>query len=81
VLEEELEALPRDAFGWPRGRPELLVDAVLARRNDELRRRFSTSCVRGAAGGLTVSRDEDLPWERWNSLERRLQAVPAPATA
>jgi 1,2-phenylacetyl-CoA epoxidase catalytic subunit len=87
VLEEELATLLPETLCWfgPPGEPglELLVDAgIVACRNDELRETFLDGLrVRTAHAGVRLPEMGDLPWERWDSLERRLTAEPAPATA
>jgi ring-1,2-phenylacetyl-CoA epoxidase subunit PaaC len=96
ALEAELAALLPEVLCWfgPEGEPglELLVEAgVLSERNEELRQSFLAGL--GALAeqtGLTlpIEKKEDgtwaypeLPWSQWNSLERRLTATPAPASA
>jgi ring-1,2-phenylacetyl-CoA epoxidase subunit PaaC len=96
ALEAELTALLPEVLCWfgPDGEAglELLVEAgVLSQRNEELRQSFLGD-VGELAGrtGLTLPIEEkgdgtwaypELPWSEWNSLERRLTATPAPASA
>jgi 1,2-phenylacetyl-CoA epoxidase catalytic subunit len=96
ALEVEVTSLLPEVLCWfgPEGEAglELLVEAsVLSQRNEELRQSFLAGL--GALAeqtGLTlpIERKEDgawaypeLPWSEWLSLERRLTATPAPASA
>ena len=96
ALETELTALLPEVLCWfgPDGEAglELLVEAgVLSQRNEELRQSFLGGV--GALArqtGLALPIEEkgdgtwaypELPWSEWNSLERRLTATPAPASA
>jgi ring-1,2-phenylacetyl-CoA epoxidase subunit PaaC len=96
ALEAELAAMLPEVLCWfgPHGEAglELLVEAgVLSQRNEELRQSFLAEL--GALAeqtGLTLPIEEkedglwaypELPWSEWNSLERRLTATPAPASA
>jgi 1,2-phenylacetyl-CoA epoxidase catalytic subunit len=96
ALEAEVAALLPEVLCWfgPEGEPglELLVEAgVLSQRNEELRQRFlaglgSLAEQTGLALPIEAKEDgtwayPDLPWSEWNSLERRLTATPAPASA
>jgi ring-1,2-phenylacetyl-CoA epoxidase subunit PaaA/ring-1,2-phenylacetyl-CoA epoxidase subunit PaaC len=87
ALEEELAALLPETLCWF-GPPEesgleLLVAAgIVGRRNDELRETFLDGLrARTEKAGVRLPQTGELPWERWNGLERRLQSQPAPATA
>lgn len=96
ALEAEVASLLPEVLCWfgPDGEAglELLVEAgVLSRRNEELRQSFLAGL--GALAeqtGLTLPIEKkgdgtwaypELPWSEWNSLERRLTATPAPASA
>jgi 1,2-phenylacetyl-CoA epoxidase catalytic subunit len=87
ALEAELEALLPETLCWfgPPGEQglELLVAAgVVTSRNDELRGRLLDELrERTERAGVRLPETGELPWERWNGLERRLQSQPAPATA
>jgi ring-1,2-phenylacetyl-CoA epoxidase subunit PaaC len=96
ALEAEMSAFLPEVLCWfgPEGEAglELLVEAgVLSQRNEELRQSFLAGLgPLGEQTGLTlpIERKEDgtwaypeLPWSEWNSLERRLTATPAPASA
>ena len=87
ALEGELAALLPETLCWfgPPGETglELLVSAgVVARRNDDLRDAFLDGLrARTERVGIRLSETGELPWERWSSLERRLNGAPAPATA
>lgn len=87
ALEDELAALLPETLCWfgPVGEPgvELLVAAgLVAHGNDELRGRFlDVLRAQTRSAGLRLPETGDLPWERWNSLERRLTRAPAPAPA
>jgi ring-1,2-phenylacetyl-CoA epoxidase subunit PaaC len=87
ALEAELAALLPETLCWfgPPAEPglELLVAAgIVSRRNDELRERF-VDVLRAQTHSARLRLPEigELPWERWSSLERRLDRAPAPATA
>jgi 1,2-phenylacetyl-CoA epoxidase catalytic subunit len=86
VLEDELTALLPETLCWfgPPGEPglELLVAAgIVAHDNDLLRARFLDGMrAQAERAGIRVPETGELPWERWNSLERRLTTEPAPAT-
>jgi ring-1,2-phenylacetyl-CoA epoxidase subunit PaaA/ring-1,2-phenylacetyl-CoA epoxidase subunit PaaC len=87
VLEDELAALLPETLCWfgPPKEPglELLVAAgIVSRANDELRASF-LNVLRGQTerAGLRLPEIGELPWERWSSLERRLESAPAPTTA
>jgi 1,2-phenylacetyl-CoA epoxidase catalytic subunit len=96
ALEAEVATLLPEVLCWfgPEGEAglELLVQAgVLSQHNEELRQRFLVEL--GALAeqtGLTlpIEKKEDgrwaypeLPWSEWSSLERRLTATTAPASA
>jgi 1,2-phenylacetyl-CoA epoxidase catalytic subunit len=87
ALEGELAALLPETLCWfgPPGEPglELLVAAgIVARRNDELREGFLEGLrERTERAGVRLPETGELPWERWSSLERRLNGEPAPARA
>jgi ring-1,2-phenylacetyl-CoA epoxidase subunit PaaC len=96
TLEAELVALLCETLCWfgPEGEHglELLVDAgIVSKRNEELRQAFlhDLGVVAEETGvRLPIERGDDgtwtypeLPWAKWNSLERRLPATPAPTTA
>jgi 1,2-phenylacetyl-CoA epoxidase catalytic subunit len=96
ALEAELTALLPEVLCWfgPKGEAglETLVDVgVLSQRNEELRQSFLAGLGTLAEQtdlALPIAKKEDgtwaypeLPWSRWNSLERRITATPAPATA
>jgi ring-1,2-phenylacetyl-CoA epoxidase subunit PaaC len=87
ALEEELAALLPETLCWfgPPGERglELLNNAELVvRSNDELRAAFlDTLRAQTERAGLRLPEIGELPWERWSSLERRLEGAPAPATA
>jgi 1,2-phenylacetyl-CoA epoxidase catalytic subunit len=78
-------------FGRPgeRGVEALRAGGVLGSDNRELRRRYlervgpvltGAGIELGRLGDLELA-DEDLPWERWNPLQRRLEpATATPAT-
>jgi len=86
TLEDELAALLPETLCWfgPLQEPgvELLVAAgVVAHDSETLRERFLEGMhARTQRAGLRLPEIGDLPWERWNSLERRLEAEPARAT-
>lgn len=87
ALEEELAALLPETLCWfgPPDEPGLRLlnrAGVVRGTNDELRDGF-LEVLRGrtARAGLRLPETGELPWERWSSLERRLSAEPAPATA
>jgi 1,2-phenylacetyl-CoA epoxidase catalytic subunit len=86
ALEEELAALLPETLCWfgppgERGLELLVAAGIVARGNDELRERFLEG-IRAQTGraGLRLHETGELPWERWSSLERRLEGEPAPAT-
>lgn len=96
ALEAQLAALLPEVLCWfgPEGERglELLVDAgVVAQRNEELRQGFLAglgALAEETGVMLPIERKEnrtwahpELPWSEWNSLERRLTASPAPASA
>jgi 1,2-phenylacetyl-CoA epoxidase catalytic subunit len=87
AVEAELAALLPETLCWfgPPGEPglEALVAAgIVARDNDELREGFLDGLrAQTESAGLHLPETGELPWERWSSLERRLKAEPAPATA
>ena len=87
ALEGELAALLPETLCWfgPPQEPglELLVAAgIVERGNDELREDFlETLRRRTERARIRLPETGDLPWERWSSLERRLQSEPTPATA
>lgn len=96
ALEAEMTSLLPEVLCWfgPDGEAglELLVEAgVLSRRNEELRQSFLAglgALAEQTALTLPIERKGDgtwaypeLPWSEWNSLERRLTATPAPASA
>jgi ring-1,2-phenylacetyl-CoA epoxidase subunit PaaC len=96
ALEARMAKLLPEVLCWfgPEGEPglELLVEAgVLSQRNEELRQGFLGGLGDLAARmGLTLPIEDkedglwaypELPWSEWNSLERRLTATPAPASA
>jgi 1,2-phenylacetyl-CoA epoxidase catalytic subunit len=83
ILEGEVGALLPETLCWfgPPGEPglELLVNAgVVEHDNETLRERFLVG-MRGQteSAGLRLPETGELPWERWSSLERRLQAESA----
>jgi hypothetical protein len=71
-------------FG-PRGEHglELLVaGGIVAEDNDTQRARFLEAIrAQTQRAGVRLPETGELPWERWSSLERRLEVEPAPATA
>jgi ring-1,2-phenylacetyl-CoA epoxidase subunit PaaA/ring-1,2-phenylacetyl-CoA epoxidase subunit PaaC len=87
ALEQELAALLPETLCWfgppdERGLELLVKAGVVACGNEELRERFLAGLqARTEAASLRLPETGELPWERWNSLERRLTSVPAPATA
>jgi ring-1,2-phenylacetyl-CoA epoxidase subunit PaaC len=87
ALEDELAALLPETLCWfgPPGEPglELLGAAgIVSRGNEELRDSFLDGLrAQTERAGLRLPEIGELPWERWSSLERRLQGEPAPATA
>jgi 1,2-phenylacetyl-CoA epoxidase catalytic subunit len=96
ALERELEALLPETLCWfgpPRERGlDLLVEAgILSQGNEELRQTFLARLVTvtdSAGIKLPITRNDDqtwkypeLPWNQWNSLERRLTATPATTTS
>lgn len=87
ALEDELGALLPETLCWfgppgERGLELLVAAGLVARGNDELRECFVDVLQAQARGaGLRLPDTGDLPWERWNSLERRLASAQAPATA
>jgi ring-1,2-phenylacetyl-CoA epoxidase subunit PaaC len=96
ALETEVAALLPEVLCWfgPEGEAglELLVEAgVLSQRNEELRQSFLARIgALAEQAGITLPIEEkedgtwaypELPWSGWNSLERRLTATPAPASA
>lgn len=87
ALEEELAALLPETLCWfgPPGEPglELLVAAgIVACGNEELRERYLDGLrAQTERAGLRLPDTGELPWERWNQLERRLMTEPAPTTA
>lgn len=86
VLEDELRRLLPETLCWfgPPGEHglELLVaGGIVAHDNGALRERFLERMrARTERAGVRLPETGELPWERWNSLERRLAGVPAPAT-
>jgi 1,2-phenylacetyl-CoA epoxidase catalytic subunit len=84
ILEDELAALLPETLCWfgPPGEPglELLVNAgVVEHDNETLRGRFLAGMrAQAQSADLRLPETEELPWERWSSLERRLQAEPVP---
>ncbi len=86
ALEDELTALLPETLCWfgPPGEPglELLVAAgIVAHDNEVLRERFLEGMrTQVQNAGLRLPETGELPWERWSSLERRLEAEPAQAT-
>jgi 1,2-phenylacetyl-CoA epoxidase catalytic subunit len=87
VLEQELAALLPETLCWfgPPAEPglELLVAArIVARGNEELRKRFLEGLrTQTERAGLRLPDIGELPWEGWSQLERRLTSEPAPTTA
>jgi 1,2-phenylacetyl-CoA epoxidase catalytic subunit len=87
ALEDELAALLPETLCWfgppdEKGLELLVAAGLVARGNDELRERYlAVLRARTDSAGLRLPETGDLPWERWNSLERRLTSAPAPATA
>jgi 1,2-phenylacetyl-CoA epoxidase catalytic subunit len=87
ALEDELAELLPETLCWfgPPTEPglELLVaGGMVARGNEELRRRFLEGLrARTERAGLRLPDTGELPWERWSELERRLTTEPAPTTA
>jgi ring-1,2-phenylacetyl-CoA epoxidase subunit PaaC len=87
ALEEELKALLPETLCWfgppgERGLELLVAAGVVARPNDELREAFLDGLrERTKKAGVHLPQTGELPWERWNGLERRLQREPTPATA
>jgi 1,2-phenylacetyl-CoA epoxidase catalytic subunit len=85
VLEEELSRLLPETLCWfgPPGEHglELLVaGGIVAHDNGVLRERFLERMrARTERAGVRLPETGELPWERWNSLERRLEREPAPA--
>lgn len=95
LLEERLATFLPEALCWfgppgEAGVEELRAAGVLARGNEELRQAFlrrlgplleeagvSAPFRRGGTGAWEY---EELPWSRWNSLQRRLE-IPAAARA
>jgi 1,2-phenylacetyl-CoA epoxidase catalytic subunit len=86
TLEDELAALLPETLCWfgPAGEEglRLLVAArIVAHDNDALRERFLDGMrEQTQRAGLRLPETGDLPWERWNSLERRLTSEPVRAT-
>jgi 1,2-phenylacetyl-CoA epoxidase catalytic subunit len=86
ALEDELAALLPETLCWfgPPGEPglELLVAAsIVAHDNEVLRERFLEGMrAQTQRAGLRLPETGELPWERWNGLERRLEAELARAT-
>ncbi len=84
ILEDEVAALLPETLCWfgPPGEPglELLVGAgIVEHDNDTLRERFQVGMrAQAERAGLRLPEPGELPWERWSSLERRLNAGPAP---
>jgi 1,2-phenylacetyl-CoA epoxidase catalytic subunit len=91
ALERELAELLPETLCWfgPEHEPglELLVDAgILSQRNEELRQAFVARLAATAESAgleLPVAKDTggawtypELPWSRWNGLERRLTTAP-----
>jgi ring-1,2-phenylacetyl-CoA epoxidase subunit PaaA/ring-1,2-phenylacetyl-CoA epoxidase subunit PaaC len=78
MLRRELAALLPEVLCWfgPEDEEglELLVDAgIVGRGNGELRRSFLAELGSVLdATGIDLPTDQELPWSRWNSLERRL---------
>lgn len=96
LLRRRVDALLPETLCWfgPAGEPgvEALREAgILDRANEELRRAFldAVAEVTGDAGlGPPAERAADgswdygeLPWDRWSSLERRLEATATTAAA
>jgi 1,2-phenylacetyl-CoA epoxidase catalytic subunit len=83
ILEDEVSALLPETLCWfgPPGEPglELLVNAgVIEHDNETLHERFLVGMrAQTGSAGLRLPEPEELPWERWSSLERRLSAEPA----
>jgi ring-1,2-phenylacetyl-CoA epoxidase subunit PaaA/ring-1,2-phenylacetyl-CoA epoxidase subunit PaaC len=86
TLEDELTALLPETLCWfgPPREPglELLVAAgIVADDNETLRGRFLDGMrAQTQRAGMRLPETGELPWERWSSLERRLEAEPARAT-
>ena len=86
IVEDELAALLPETLCWfgPPGEDglELLVAAgVVAHDNEVLRERFLEGMrAQTQRAGLRLPETGELPWERWSSLERRLEVEPARAT-
>jgi 1,2-phenylacetyl-CoA epoxidase catalytic subunit len=86
TLEDELAALLPETLCWfgPPGEPglELLVAAGIVARDNEALRECFLDGIRGQVqrAGVRLPEIGELPWERWRSLERRLEAAPARAT-
>lgn len=84
ILEDEVAALLPETLCWfgPPGEPglELLVGAgIVEHDNDTLRERFQVGMrAQAERAGLRLPETGELPWERWSSLERRLNAGPTP---
>jgi 1,2-phenylacetyl-CoA epoxidase catalytic subunit len=87
ALESELAALLPETLCWfgPRGEHglDLLVaGGIVAEDNDTQRARFLEAIrAQTQRAGVRLPETGELPWERWSSLERRLEVEPAPATA
>jgi 1,2-phenylacetyl-CoA epoxidase catalytic subunit len=86
ALEDELAALLPETLCWfgPPGEQglELLVAAeIVSRRNDDLRESFlDVLRAQTETAGLRLPETGELPWERWSSLERRLEVESVRAT-
>jgi 1,2-phenylacetyl-CoA epoxidase catalytic subunit len=87
ALEDELAALLPETLCWfgPPDEPglELLVaGGIVTQAGDALRERFLEGIgAQTERAGVRLPETGELPWERWSSLERRLESRPAPATA
>ena len=83
ILEDEVAALLPETLCWfgPPGEPG---PVPRRRRHRRTRQRHAARALpggmRASRAGLRLPETGELPWERWSSLERRLNAGPAPAT-
>jgi 1,2-phenylacetyl-CoA epoxidase catalytic subunit len=87
VLEDELAALLPETLCWfgpagEQGLRALVAGGIVASDNDALRARFLDGLrAQSERAGVRLPETGELPWERWSSLERRLESEPTPATA
>ncbi len=87
IVEDELAALLPETLCWfgppnEEGLEVLVAGEIVAHDNDALRERFLEGIrAQTQRAGLRLQETGELPWERWNSLERRLTSEPARATS